>query len=394
MDNRVYYGQYSLKHWLDLILKKNILLPDYQRYFVWNENKVQTLIDTFKKKQFVPPITIGAFKKGDDTNQNLILDGQQRLTSILLGYLDLYPDPVTFKGVLERLANENDDENALEEDDFDNILEWNFNKLTEKGKNKQEILGKIIEGNYKVVNFNIEEVFLKNTFLGFSYLVPHTQDQQQQQRYYSSVFRNINVQGQILLPQESRASLYYLNKDLLQFFVPEFSKHLTMRNFSNVTKADFVRFLSLLSQYSNEGNSSRIARGYKPKMEKYYEEYIYSVVGENTSLLFKDFSELFPDGNYKLRFVRLEQTINALEIPKQFTSIIEMDTYLFGLIYTIIFEDETIDITEKQELIDELEAQISEFKEDEAHKRAPSALKYLKARIDASITIYNRYIND
>ncbi len=50
MDNRVYYGEYSLKHWIDLILKENIILPDYQRYFVWNEQKVETLIT--KKKQF------------------------------------------------------------------------------------------------------------------------------------------------------------------------------------------------------------------------------------------------------------------------------------------------------------------------------------------------------
>lgn len=67
MDNRVYYGQYSLKHWLDLILKKNILLPEYQRYFVWKEEKVKTLIDAFKGKQFVPPITIGAFKQNNET---------------------------------------------------------------------------------------------------------------------------------------------------------------------------------------------------------------------------------------------------------------------------------------------------------------------------------------
>ena len=29
MENRVYYGEYSLKHWLDLILKKNIILPPF-----------------------------------------------------------------------------------------------------------------------------------------------------------------------------------------------------------------------------------------------------------------------------------------------------------------------------------------------------------------------------
>ena len=32
MDNKVYYGEYSLKHWINLILKGNVILPDYQRY--------------------------------------------------------------------------------------------------------------------------------------------------------------------------------------------------------------------------------------------------------------------------------------------------------------------------------------------------------------------------
>jgi len=89
MDNRVYYGQYSLKHWLDLILKQNIILPEYQRFFVWDEEKVRTLIKALKNKQFVPPITIGAFDINGAT-QNLILDGQQRLTTVLLAYLGLF----------------------------------------------------------------------------------------------------------------------------------------------------------------------------------------------------------------------------------------------------------------------------------------------------------------
>jgi len=52
MGNRVYYGEYTLRHWLDLILKKNIVLPEYQRYFVWDENRVKTLIETFNRNQF------------------------------------------------------------------------------------------------------------------------------------------------------------------------------------------------------------------------------------------------------------------------------------------------------------------------------------------------------
>lgn len=393
MDNRVYYGQYSLKHWLDLILKKNITLPDYQRYFVWDENKVKTLIDTFKKKQFVPPITIGAFKGSDGINENLILDGQQRLTSILLAYLDLYPDPFTFRSAVVRLANDNDDEDEEDEELMDNILEWDFKRLTEKGKNKKEILGKIVEGNYKKVNFNVNEDFLKQTFLGFSYLVPNTDDERKQQKYYSSVFRNINIQGERLLPQESRASLYFLNKDLAQFFDPDFAKQIILKNYGNLTKIDFVRFLALLSQYAKDGNISRIARGYKPKMEKYYEEYIYSVVGENSSHMFKEFSTIFPDGKYLLRFEKLKGYITSLRIQTQFTSVIDMDVYLMGLIYTVVFKNKAIKVERSAELRDVLQAKIEKFKQNYNHRKSPGALKYLKERIDVSIKIYNLFTN-
>lgn len=64
MENRVYYGEYSLMHWIELILKKNLILPEYQRLFVWDEKKVKTLVETFKKKQFIPPVTIGAYRVG------------------------------------------------------------------------------------------------------------------------------------------------------------------------------------------------------------------------------------------------------------------------------------------------------------------------------------------
>ncbi len=392
MDNRVYYGEYSLKHWIDLILKGNITLPDYQRYFVWSEKKVITLIDTFKKKQFVPPITIGAFKNGI-SSQNLILDGQQRLTSILLSYLGLFPDEGTYKKALEKFANDND-ELVEEEEELDDIFEWTFKTLTEKGRNKEVILEKIAVGNYKKIDFGVDDIFLNNTFLGFSYLVPYITEEKIQQKYYSSVFRNINIQGEALLPQESRASLYFLDKSLVEFFNPSFIKSFVIKNISNVTKADFVRFLSLLSQYRKDGGSYRIARGYKPKMEKYYEEYIYSAVGENSSIMFPEFSVVFPKREFKARFESLEQTIISLNILKEYTSIIDMDIYLFGLIYSVIFENKSLKVDEKENLKNELAAKIINFKNDFSHTRAPGALKYLKLRIDSSIAIYKKYENE
>lgn len=37
MKYKVYYGDYSLSHWIELMLKHNIALPPYLRHFVWNK---------------------------------------------------------------------------------------------------------------------------------------------------------------------------------------------------------------------------------------------------------------------------------------------------------------------------------------------------------------------
>ncbi len=235
---------------------------------------------------------------------------------------------------------------------------------------------------------------MKTTFLGFSYLVPNISDEKQQQKYYSSVFRNINIQGQPLLLQESRESLYFLDNTLSHFFNPEFCKSIEIRSLGNVSKLDFVRYLSLLSQYKKDGDTGKIARGYKPKMETYYEEYIYSVVGENISSLFADFSSIFPDLEYKPRLERLAQTIIALDIPKPIISIIDLDMYFFGLINSIVFENKTIKISDKESLKLELASSITEFKNNLSHSKAPSALKYLKSRINSSIDIYKAHTNE
>lgn len=388
MDNRVYYGEYSLKHWIELIMKENIILPDYQRYFVWNEKKVETLIDTLRNKQFVPPVTIGAFKNGN-ANQNLILDGQQRLTSILLAYLGLYPDHATYKKTIEKFANENDDEEE-EDEHLDNVIEWTFKKLTKKGKSKQDILSKITDGNYKKINFNIDEKFLETTFLGFSYLVPFITDEKRQQKYYSSVFRNINIQGEALLPQESRASLYFLDKDLVHFFAPDFTKTYVVKSLSSKTKIDFVRCLSLLSQYNKDANANYLARSYKQQMEKYYDEYIYSVVADFDTKYGK-FSKIFPNRKYEDRLSNLQEALNSIGVPRQFSSIIDLDMYFFGLTYIILFKNKKIDTEVKDELKQKIDAKINVFKNDSSHTKAPSNLGNLRSRLSSSIEIYKKY---
>lgn len=392
MNNKVYYGEYSLKHWINLVLKQNIILPEYQRYFVWNENKVKTLIETFKNKEFVPPVTIGAYKNNGN-NINLILDGQQRITSILLAYLGLFPDKKAYKSVIEKFVNDNDNEDKEYLEELDNILEWNLNQLTEKGNNKETIYQKIIPDNYKNIDFNVDDNFLETNFLGFSYLVPHSENDKEQQKYYSSVFRNINIQGEPLLPEESRASLYFLDQDLKDFFSPFFTKKIVVKLLNNPTRIDFVRYLSLLSQFNCTQDISKVARGYKPKMEKFYEEYIYSAISNEQSDTYGKFVDIFLNKQFNIELSSLENTLKELDLFKEYPSVIDLDLYLFGLIYQIVFQKNKINISNKDRLIEDLEAKIREFKQDSLHAKSPNNLSYLRSRISYSLAIYEKYIS-
>lgn len=401
MENKVYYGEYTLRHWINLILKENIVLPKYQRHFVWNDKKIKDLIKTLDKKGFVPPVTIGVIKENEESS-NLILDGQQRLTSILLAYLGVSPDRDKFKEQsLTIYADENDDENADENDDR---IEWTFEKIVKLSKEERENIK--ANTGYKPLNINIDNNFWDTRFLGFTYIVPHTKDKGKQQKFYSSVFKNINTKGQTLSLQESRKSLYFLKDGFENFFETDAVKKLKVNKSEEV---DFIKYLSLLSEYKyllslpRRGRSketiliNKIAVGYSDRWEDYYLDYIYSTIQEekeNTEkkeTTFMAFSQIFPDNDYQSRFDNLKSTINNLIDNKHFSSIIDTDVYLFGLVYKIVFENKKIDLSRKSQLINDLKNKINSFKKDKNHNKSPAGLTHLRNRIKSSIEIYNKY---
>ena len=386
MNNKVYYGEYTLRHWINLILKKNIILPDYQRYFVWDQNKAKELIKAFKEKQFIPPVTIGNFKS-EKESINLILDGQQRLTSILLAYIGYFPNKMINQKEL-KFMDEND--NLIEDEGINNILEWNFNELLKNGSTKEEIKENLSYENYIKFDFNVGKDFFDNNFLGFSYLVPLLANDREQQKFYSKVFRSINIQGESLLALESRAALYYLDKDLEDYFIPKFIEKI----YVNDSKVDFVRYLALLSQYKKEKTADELGKRFAGKMEKYYEEYIYFTVGEEDSNIFIKYSEVFKDKKeYEKMYINLKESLKKLELLKKYGSIIDVDITLFGLIYFIVFEKKEIDYSKKESIIKEINKEIEKIRrEDTKHVKNPAAFKYLRYRVRRSIEIYERYI--
>lgn len=354
----------------------------------------EDIIETFNRNQFVPPITIGAYTKGN-TVQNLIIDGQQRLTSLLLACLNIFPDKTKYAKLVENYANENDDITDDEDMPYDNLLEWRFSVLTEKGSTLDDIRDKILEGNYKSLGLTLTEDFLKTHYLGFCYLVPETSVNNSQKKFYSSVFRNINIQGEPLQPVESRQSLYFLDESLIDFFEPSFGKEVLLdaKKYGGVGRMDFVRYMSLLTQYHITSRFSSVAYGYRFKMEKYYEEYIYSVVGEVPSDKFGSFETLFPHKDFTTEMNRLTTYIDQLDLKGIYSSIINMDMYFMGLIYHVVILKHDLIINNVEGFRHIVQSKIDEYKKDKYHSRNPAALKHLKARMESSINIYNRYIS-
>ena len=222
MDSRVYYGEYSLRHWIKMMLSKNIILPEYQRSFVWEEKDVARLLKSIQGGQFVQPVTIALYKADEGLpGQNLIIDGQQRLSSILLAYLGFMPDKSKFEKP-EMLANDEDDaaDEATEDALSKGPIKWRFSELfVQDGDNRTGAIIKRLEkdSRYTPLDLNLPEDFFDKAFLGYSYIVPSTADAHVIQRGFSQLFRDINYFGKKLSALESRRSLYYLNAELLPY---------------------------------------------------------------------------------------------------------------------------------------------------------------------------------
>lgn len=343
-------------------------------------------------------MSIGAFKENGKLN-NLIIDGQQRLTSILLAVLGLYPDKEHYTRRNEKVLAAEDE--GVEREDGDEeepmIIKWNVTELLDEDNNSCDAIKTraLHNGHYDQFEPTMTQEDLKNHFLGFNYLVPSTKNPVEMQKYFSSVFRSVNYSGVNLLPQESRKALYYLDSHYEQYFAPDFCESITVENkkVKGDVIMDFTRAVALLTALHHSNKDYRKpGRGYGRRLETYYEHFIQSVVSGEYEHLFGKFTDLFTDKNFTPAMQRLKQQVEGLELFAHYESVIFIDIFFMGLIYLVLFENKEIDTSRKDELKERLRAQADTFKHDPKHGRSPASLKYLQARMQESITIYNDYV--
>lgn len=431
-ENRVYYGEYSLKHWINLMLTRNIDLPEYQRHFVWQVRDIKRLIKSLKDKQFVQPVTIALYNVGGQ-KRNLILDGQQRLTSILLAYIGYIPDRKKFlEGCIDSHMLAGEDDSALDDSEKElskrNAILWKFNELLADQNRKEDIIERI-SNDERYVKLNdreftdLSDIFFENTYIGFSYIVPESTELTDVQDAFSKLFRNINYFGKKLDALESRKSLYFQNMDLVKYFdgkTDDGSDVLCgikiMENLQPYN-IDFVRYLSILSQYfANNEDKNKVLVGYSAfsSRESYYADYVSYILGQGLDeqesrpekFINFDFISTFPTNCWRERFEILRQTIERIKTNiglnerDSFKTWIDADYWLFGLIYHILFKNRTLKASlsrEKREggtttLQEEIMNMIRAKQGDNNYVRNTNRLGNLRERLSESCEIYNKYV--
>lgn len=377
MNNKIqtYYGEYSLDHWLKLIKTGNLKMPEYQREFVWKNQQINELYDSFEQNIFIPPIII--VRKN---NQNYVLDGQQRLTSIVLMYK-------------QKLATDIKD---LKETFWEN---WENIDDASKYKSNDE------NNPIKV----IDDKFAQSKQLGFSFILISEKDEAKANQYLASIFHRINSKGTPLN--------YKQNMEALKFISPNY-KHLIFPERFNKYKIgnqdfDILRYLVLLSIYDTNKNLSEFTNIAKSKLDT--DEYKFgrgeSIPTIYLHTLYYDYmtalndqpisSNLFSnlnlgqdilkiirsktDNQIDYAFQKIEECLNKYQW-NNFSNIVEADLYFFGVVYYLIIRDGYLFKSDSKSI----NLIINELKEaNKVNKtKTKNTINNILARIEQSIKIW------
>lgn len=397
------------------MLSGNIILPSYQRSFAWTAEKIQRFILSLQKGDYVPPVIIAAGEE-NGASANLILDGQQRLTSVLLAALGYVPSRDKWQDEKPFM-----DENGQEEDGDeqandrqveleDSTVAWSFRTmLGGKVYATRETLKKELSTSdyYNELkfpeDFGLEEL-LVTRHLGFLYIVP-ADSSADAQKIFTKLFYSINYEGVRLSKLESRKALYYQDPAMTNFFEGYLDNKQDVlpglyiaKGAVGKEKIDWLRYLSILSQKSL---GQEVLTGYRREVsrEDFYKDYVSYMLGLEQQKNPEKFEgvkdkEYYKDEAWKTRYEILHEEAGKLkEWMGHFASIIDADYWLFGLIFSIVFDNKTLKEDSLEKLAKELRELANRAKRDEKHRSRPNQLTYLRKRINDSIRIYNKYVS-
>ncbi|WP_311370607.1 DUF262 domain-containing protein [Anaerococcus hydrogenalis] len=150
MSTTIEINKKSVKEFLDAEKKQKFIIPEYQRPYAWSEDEVQTLFDDiveYTQEKIDSPYFLGTIVSyTNDHNEQEIIDGQQRITTLCLLLRALYTKIEKMDDTKERNNFISQIEPAL----------WETDELSgEANKNKTLIESRVFESEYNEILNNI-----------------------------------------------------------------------------------------------------------------------------------------------------------------------------------------------------------------------------------------------
>lgn len=225
----------------------DFILPKFQRQFVWNKKQVASLAVSLIKNIPIPPLYLYYQK---DTNKYVILDGQQRITSLFFYYNSLFylsteeRKKIDFKEVLKKLEQNTNNDIYLEIKNKFNLVKTKFILETDE------------DITFEKFDDTVKRVLLRRDL---EVIFVQCDQEKKANKVYSDIFKLINSAGKNLSNQEIRNGVY--SDNILYDFVESFNKtNDYWRNIYGQKSSSYrdleylLRFLSLdyFSTYENK----------------------------------------------------------------------------------------------------------------------------------------------
>ena len=198
---------------LNSLKRGDYVLPKYQRKFVWEKNQASNLILSLIKNIPIPPIYL-YYNISD--GKYVILDGQQRITTLFMYYKNIF-----YKGKKDRKRIDfSDISQKLQHID---LLEERFenHQIDEKSLNEEKRnIYKYIDETYNIVKSKFELGTKDITFDNFEEksrrvlmrkdldIVFVQCDDENPHKVYTEIFKLLNSAGKELSTQEIRNGVY------------------------------------------------------------------------------------------------------------------------------------------------------------------------------------------
>lgn len=385
METNVFYGEYSLDHWIHLLETGNIKLPKIQRSFTWKDYKIKRLIKSLHNKQFIPPVIVIR-----SNQENLIIDGQQRLTSLLLAYRNKYPTRKNLNNKWKYCSQSDGNTTATNFDDPDGFTDYDF-----------------FEG---IGTSNIDKNdFFKDKFLGFTFISPQSDDKNKQEQFFAQTFYSINTQAELLTADEKLEAYKLIAPELKNIISSKFEEYFKVSRGSNKLirilgyilqyrmNEDFIQTAEKTEDFANiiESLSNRIPVDLFGKRGEIVRDFDYSqpYYGDGSNYSIFEKTDDTPCYMEILEKIKIELNKNKNQNPNapyKFDKIVHFDVLFFGFLYQCLFKS-NISYLNDENTIRELIEKCSKLAE-KLHKRSkntPNDSIYICERIKESIKLYN-----